>query len=127
LSEAVVKTSRHSYTDTVERLTATIAAAGNTLFAKIDQSAAAASVGMSLRPTTLLIFGNPKGGTLLMDAFPLSALDLPLKLLVWEESDTVDVAYTPANVLAARYGVAGKDALIAALDHALETVVASIA
>jgi len=82
---------------------------------------------MSLRPTTLLIFGNPKGGTLLMDAFPLSALDLPLKLLVWEESDTVDVAYTPANVLAARYGVAGKDALIAALDHALETVVASIA
>jgi uncharacterized protein (DUF302 family) len=127
LSEAIVRTSRHSFSDTVERLTAATVASGSTVFATIDQSAAATSVGSSLRPTTLLIFGNPKGGTPLMDAFPLSALDLPLKLLVWEANGTVEVAYTPAGVIAARYNVNGKDALIAALEHALETAVVAVA
>lgn len=126
MSDAVVKTSRYSYSETIDRLTATIVAAGSTVFANIDQSAAARSAGMTLRPTTLIVFGNPKGGTPLMDAFPLAALELPLKLLIWEESGTVDVAYTPASVIAVRYAVAGKDALIAALDHAVETVVASV-
>ena len=61
-----------------------------------------------------------------MDAFPLSALDLPLKLLIWEENGTISVAYTPASVIAARYGVNGRDALVASLDRALEALVASI-
>jgi uncharacterized protein (DUF302 family) len=126
VSEAIVTSSRHSYSETLERLRAAIAAAGSTLFAEIDQSAAANSVGLILRPTTLLIFGNPKGGTLLMDAFPLSALDLPLKLLVWEAAGAVEVAYTPASSIAARYAVTGKDALIAALDAALTTIVGSL-
>lgn len=85
MPEAVVaiitKRSRHSYPQTLEILKKAIADAGNTVFAAIDQSAAAAGVGLTLRPTTLLVFGNPKGGTPMMDAFPLVALELPLKLL----------------------------------------------
>lgn len=127
MSEAIVKTSPHSYAVTCDRLKVAIAAAGATLFAEIDQSAAAERVGLQLRPTLLLIFGNPRGGTLLMDAFPLSALDLPLKLVVWQDRTAVTVAYTPATVIAARYGVTGKDALIAALDETLEAIVASLA
>ncbi len=127
MSEALVVTSRHPYAETVALLTAAIAAAGSTLFASIDQSAAAAAAGLSLRPTTLLIFGNPKGGTPLMEAAPLSALDLPLKLLVWDEDGAVMVAYVRASAIAARYGVAGKDALIAALDRTLESLASSVA
>jgi uncharacterized protein (DUF302 family) len=56
-----------------------------------------------------------------------AALDLPLKLLVWEETGNVKVAYIPASVLAARYEVTGKDAQIAAMDHALETITAAVA
>ena len=75
---AIVSISRYAYGETVERLMSAIAAAGTTLFAQIDQSAAAENAGLRLRPTTLLVFGNPKAGTPLMDAFPLAALDLPL-------------------------------------------------
>jgi uncharacterized protein (DUF302 family) len=127
MSDAVVRVSRYSYGETCSRLTGAIHAAGATLFASIDQSAAAASVGLSLRPTTLLVFGNPKAGTALMEAFPLTALDLPLKFAIWDEGNEVRVAFTPASVIAARYGVSGSDATIAALDHALETLVASVA
>jgi len=126
VNEPIVKTSGYSYSETCERLKAAIVAGGATLFAEIDQSAAAESVGLHLRPTALLVFGNPRGGTPLMDAFPLSALDLPLKVLVWEGPAGVQVAYTQARVIAARYAVTGKDALIAALDHALEMVVGSL-
>jgi uncharacterized protein (DUF302 family) len=62
-----------------------------------------------------------------MDAFPLIALDLPLKLLVWEDHANVKVAYTQAAVLAKRYDVIGKDAQIAAMERTLEAVVASVA
>jgi uncharacterized protein (DUF302 family) len=127
MSDVVIKSSRFEFSETVQRLTAAIGDAGNTAFADIDQSAAAQSAGLSLRPTRLLVFGNPKGGTPLMDAFPLAALDLPLKLLVWEEHGATQVAYTPPSAIAARYGVTGKDAQIAGMTHALETIVASVA
>jgi uncharacterized protein (DUF302 family) len=125
--QSTIKTSRFSYPDTVAALSKAIVNAGNTIFATIDQSAAAASVGLTLRPTTLIVFGNPKGGTGLMAAFPLVALDLPLKLLVWEEDGVVEVAYVPASVIAERYGVTGMDALIATMDHALDTLTGLIA
>jgi uncharacterized protein (DUF302 family) len=127
MSEAVVVTSRHTYSETIALLTRAITAAGSTLFANIDQSAAAAAAGLTLRPTTLLLFGNPKGGTPLMDEFPLVALDLPLKVLVWDEDGTAKVAYVKASEIAARFGVAGRDALISSLDRALETLVSTIA
>jgi uncharacterized protein (DUF302 family) len=121
------KTSRYPFTETLARLSQAIVDAHNTIFATIDQSAAAREAGLTLRPTTLVIFGNPKGGTPLMEAFPLAALDLPLKFLVWEENGGVNVAYTTAAEIAKRYGVTGKDALIQAMDHALETLAGSIA
>jgi uncharacterized protein (DUF302 family) len=118
----MTKPSRYSYSETILRLSKALTDGGNTIFATIDQAAAAETVGLSLRPTALIVFGNPKGGTPLMEAFPLVALELPLKLLVWEESDRVRVAYMAMSEIAARYGVAGMDERIAALDRALDTL-----
>jgi uncharacterized protein (DUF302 family) len=119
--------SRYPYAETVERLSSAISNAGNTIFATIDQATAARSAGTSLRPTTLIVFGNPKGGTPLMDAFPLVGLELPLKLLIWEQDGATNVAYEPMTEIAARYGVAGMDARIAAMDAALAALVATVA
>jgi uncharacterized protein (DUF302 family) len=121
----VIKGSQYSFDETIARLTKAVADGGNMLFANIDQSAAAKGVGLHLRPTRLLLFGNPKGGTPLMDAFPLAALDLPLKIVIWEESGRTMLAYTAAAAIAGRYDVTGKDAQIAGMTHALETIVAS--
>lgn len=118
----MTKRSRYSYPETLAKLTQAMTAAGNTIFATIDQAAAAAGVGLTLRPTTLIIFGNPRGGTPLMDAFPLVGLELPLKAMVWEENGSVNVAYEPMSEIAARYGVTGMDARIAAMDLALDGV-----
>lgn len=123
----VSKRSRHSYAHTLEILKKAMTDAGNTIFASIDQTAAASSVGLSLRPTTLLVFGNPKGGTPLMDAFPLVALELPLKLLVWQEAAGVSVASERMSEIAARFGVTGMDARIEAMDHALDALTATVA
>lgn len=70
-----IKESRSSYAETIAQLSRAIVDAGNTVFVTIDQAAAAGSVGMTLRPTTLIIFGNPRGGTPFMNDFPLVALD----------------------------------------------------
>ncbi len=118
----ITKQSRYSYSETIARLSKAIEDGGNTIFATIDQSAAALDAGLTLRPTSLLIFGNPKGGTPLMDAFPLVALELPLKLLVWEADGRVSVAFVPMADVATRYGVTGMGARIAAMDRALETL-----
>lgn len=77
--------SAHDFAATVARLTRLLADQGMTLFADIDQAAAAAQASMTLRPTRLLIFGNPKGGTPAMQANPHAALLLPLKAVVWED------------------------------------------
>ncbi len=123
----MTKQSLHSYSVTVERLSKAITAGGNTIFATIDQAAAAKTVGLALRPTTLIIFGNPKGGTPLMDAFPLVALELPLKLLVWEDGDGAKVAYTTMSEIAARYDVTGMDERIAAMDRAIDMLTNAVA
>jgi uncharacterized protein (DUF302 family) len=115
----VVRQSRYSYSETLARLSRAIVGAGNTIFVTIDQAAAAAEAGLTLRPTSLIVFGNPKGGTLLMDAFPLVALELPLKVLVWEADATVSIAYTPASHIAQHYGIPASDPRIAAMDRTL--------
>jgi len=79
--------SPYSVTETIDRLEAILQAKGITIFARIDQRAEAEKVGLSLRPTELLLFGNPKAGTPLMLAEPMIALDLPLKVLAWEAAD----------------------------------------
>ena len=118
----MTKRSRFGYSETIATLTAAMTDAGNTIFARIDQSAAAKSAGLTLRPTTLIIFGNPEGGTPLMVTFPLVALALPLKVLVWDENGVVDVAYETMADVAARYGVTGAEARIASIDRAMETL-----
>jgi uncharacterized protein (DUF302 family) len=118
----MTKRSRFSYAETLAKLQGAITNGGNTIFASIDQAAAAQAVGMTLRPTTLIVFGNPKAGTPFMDKFPLFALELPLKLLVWEDSGAVSVAYEPLKDSAVRYGVTGLDERIAAIDHAVDTL-----
>src|SRR5882762_4126564 len=77
--------SPHPVEQTVERLRALLHDKGATLFALVDHSGEAAKIGMTMRPTKLLIFGNPKAGTPLMLAAPTMAIDLPLKILVWED------------------------------------------
>lgn len=79
--------SRHTVDETVARLTHALQEKGITLFALVDHNGEAAKVGLSMRPTKLLIFGNPAGGTPLMLAVPLIAIDLPLKILVWEDAE----------------------------------------
>ena len=98
--------SHHSVDETVQRANSILQSKGVTVFAVIDHSGEAEKVGMKMRPTKLLIFGNPKGGTPLMLAAPSIAIDLPLKLLIWEDTDgKVWVSYNTPQYLARRHGL----------------------
>ncbi|HWC15943.1 MAG TPA: DUF302 domain-containing protein [Terriglobales bacterium] len=97
--------SNHPVEQTVEKLKEILERKGVTLFALVDHSGEAAKVGMKMRPTKLLIFGNPKAGTPLMLAAPSSAIDLPLKLLVWEDGQSrVWISYNSPEYLQDRHG-----------------------
>jgi uncharacterized protein (DUF302 family) len=106
VSGVVNRRSPLSVAETVERLTGAIGAAGAKIFAVIDQSAEAARAGTSLRDTQLVLFGNPLAGTPVMEASPLAALDLPLKILVWADDDgVVWMTYLSPAWLADRYDI----------------------
>ena len=118
-ASVITKTSRHSVSDTVSLLLEVVASKGMKVFAVIDHSAEAASVGLQLRDAKVVIFGSPQAGTPVMQAAPLAALDLPLKVLVWADGSITKVSFTAPSTLAARYGLtaamatrlAGVDAL----------------
>jgi uncharacterized protein (DUF302 family) len=96
--------SHHSVEETVVRLKAILESKGITLFALIDHSGEAEKVGMKMPPTKLLIFGNPKGGTPLMLAAPSAAIDLPLKILVWQDAQgKVWLSYNSPEYLKQRH------------------------
>lgn len=98
--------SNHSVDETVEKLKGILQAKEITLFALVDHSGEAAKAGMKMRPTKLLIFGNPKAGTPLMLAAPGSAIDLPLKILVWEDGQSkVWISYNSPEYLQKRHGL----------------------
>jgi uncharacterized protein (DUF302 family) len=100
----VNKLSHHSVDETLANLQATLQAKGIAVFALVDHSGEAAKVGMKMRPTKLLIFGNPKGGTPLMLAAPSIAIDLPLKILIWEDDQgKVWASYNSPEYLAERH------------------------
>jgi uncharacterized protein (DUF302 family) len=101
----VTKVSPWSPDDTVSRLSAVAAARGMKVFAVIDHSGEARQIGLELRDTKLVIFGSPEVGTPVMEAAPLSALDLPLRVLVWADGHQTKVSYTAPAALAARYGL----------------------
>ncbi len=108
-TDGIVSTrSPHSAGGTVARLSELIRGAGATLFAVIDQSGEAERAGLSLRDTKLLIFGSPAAGTPIMAADPLAAVDLPLKIVVWEDDNrAVWMTYLDPGWLAARHGLTG--------------------
>lgn len=97
--------STHSAQKTADLLESFLSGKGMKIFARIDQAAEAAAVGLELRPTILLLFGNPKAGTPLMQQYPNLALDLPLKALVWEEAGKVHVTFNGPDELRERYNL----------------------
>src|SRR5438874_10714028 len=98
--------SSHSVDETVEKLKGILQAKGIALFALVDHSGAAIKAGMKMRPTKLLIFGNPKAGTPVMLAAPSSAIDLPLKILIWEDAQgKAWVTYNNPGYLQERHNI----------------------
>jgi uncharacterized protein (DUF302 family) len=112
--------SAHSAAETVERLKALLAKKGIHLFAQIDHAAGAKKVGLRLRPTQVLIFGNPQAGTPLMQSQQTTGLDLPLRVLIWEdEAGKVWLTYHPLEFLAQLHRVSDRDEAVKALDAGL--------
>ena len=109
LDHLIVRQSAHDVAATLDRLETALTEAGITVFARIDHAAGAAAIDEALAPTELLIFGNPRLGTPLMQSEPAIGLDLPLKALAWQDADgQVWLAYTDPAALAARYGIADR-------------------
>ncbi len=105
-SGIINKPSNHSVDQTVEKLKGILRAKGVTLFAMVDHSGEAEKVGIKMPPTKLLIFGSPKAGTPLMLAAPTSAIDLPLKILIWEDAERkVWLSYNSPAYLQERHGL----------------------
>jgi uncharacterized protein (DUF302 family) len=124
----ITKKSALSPGETMDRLEAAVRGKGLTVFARVDHSGGAASVGMPLRFTQLLIFGNPKGGTPLMQSRQTIGIDLPLKILVWQdEPGDVWVSYQDPAYLAARHEITDRADSVSALAKALESLVTAVA
>jgi uncharacterized protein (DUF302 family) len=112
--------SAHSATGTVERLKGLLAQKGIEVFAHIDHAAGAASVGLPLRRTQVLIFGSPRAGTPLMQARQTVGLDLPLRVLVWEDGEgKVWLTYRPVKDVARQHHISDRDETVQALDTGL--------
>ena len=110
--------------ETLDRLIAALGSRGLTVLARVDHADGAAKVGMALRPTEVVIFGNPKGGTPLMQDRQTAGIDLPLKALVWEDAEgKVWLAYNDPAWLARRHGLgAGSAAAVKAMEAGLSAI-----
>ena len=116
--------SAHSVKDTIERIIALMESKGLTTFARIDHAANAKNAGLSLRPTELVIFGNPKAGTILMQDHQTCGIDLPLKALAWEdENGKVWLTHNETTWIAERHGLTVKSIeTIVAMEGNLKTI-----
>lgn len=124
----VVGPSSHSVKQSLDRLTEMLAKKGITVFARVDHAAGAKKVGQELAPTELLIFGNPKMGTPLMQANRHMGLELPMKVLAWQDDDgKVWLGYVRPETLKLRHAVTGKDELFAKMAGALRKLTAAAA
>jgi uncharacterized protein (DUF302 family) len=102
----ISKASPYNVPETLQKLEAVLQSKGISVFARIDHSGEAGKAGLAMRPTQLLVFGNPKGGTPIMVAAPLSAIDLPLKALAWEDQDgQVWLSYNDPQFFRHRFGL----------------------
>ena len=107
----------------MDRLEAEIGANGMKVFARIDHAAGAAEVGLELRPTELIIFGNARGGTPLMQSVQTVGIDLPLKALVWEDaSGTTWVSHNEPSWIAQRHGVENVEPVVSKMTAALRAM-----
>ncbi|MEO0424572.1 MAG: DUF302 domain-containing protein [Pseudomonadota bacterium] len=124
----VTRESAHSVAETLDRLEAIVREKGFTVFARIDHAAGAAKVEKSLRPTQLLIFGNPKVGTALMSSAQSVGLDLPIRVVAYEDAHgTVHLAYTAPAALAARHHIGDRDEVVKRMSKALAGFTAAAA
>jgi uncharacterized protein (DUF302 family) len=115
--------SSHDPRETMNRLEAAVTAKGLTVFARIDHAAGASVAGLPLRPTEVLIFGNAKGGTPLMQAAQTIGIDLPLKALVWQDaSGETWLSWNDPAWLAARHGISGEEAVVGRLTALLNEI-----
>jgi uncharacterized protein (DUF302 family) len=120
----VTKLSPWSVEETVTRLSGVLDDKNLKLFAVVDHSGEARSSGLELRDTKLVIFGSPLAGTPVMQAAPLAALDLPLKVLVWADGDQTKLSYVAPSELAVRYGLSDELATrLAAIDAVTDAVI----
>ena len=123
-SGVVTAVSASAFDSTVARLERAAVANGLTVAAKIDHAAAARKAGLTLRPTTLIIAGNPAAGTPLMVADQTMAVELPLRFLVWQGEDgKTRVSYDPIKAIAARHHLTGPDQLLTKMTGAIELIV----
>jgi uncharacterized protein (DUF302 family) len=115
--------STHGFAETVQKIESLLSAKNIHLFAKIDHAAGAREVGLSLRPTVVLLFGNPQAGTPLMQSRQTIGIDLPLKILVWEdESGKAWLSYNHPAYLAQRHGILDRDTAVGALTMNVEAL-----
>ena len=119
----VTKPSRFSVETTLDRLESAVKQKGFTVFARINHAAGAAKIGKQLRPTELLIFGNPKVGTALMSSRQSAGLDLPIRVVAWEDSTgQVWLAYSAPRYLEERYRIPDRQAVIGKMTGALKNL-----
>ena len=115
--------SRFGPNETMDRLEAAIRAQGMEVFARIDHAAGASEAGLELRPTEVIIFGNARGGTPLMQSVQTIGIDLPLKALVWEDaSGTTWLSYNEPSWIAQRHGVANAEPVVSKMSAALSAM-----
>jgi uncharacterized protein (DUF302 family) len=124
----VTTTSSHDVATTTDRLAERVTEAGFSVFARIDHAAGATGVDMLLRPTELLLFGNPMGGTLLMQSAQTAGIDLPLKYLVWQDAaGVVHIGWNAPAWVAGRHAIEDRGALIERMADALRELAAAAA
>lgn len=117
------KRSAHGPEETAKRLVTVLESKGMRIFNRVAHAKAAAGVGVALRPTELIIFGNPKVGSALMACAQQSAIDLPLKALIWRDSEGVTwISYNDPAYLKARHNIQGCDAVIGKMSKALAAI-----
>lgn len=125
MTELRTTTSSHDFEQTVSRLNAELARRGLEVFARIDHAAGARSVGLDMPATVVVLFGSPRAGTPLMEAAPDLAVDLPLRLLVRERADSVELVFTDPATTVAKRGLPAASA--APLVETMNGVVAAVA
>jgi uncharacterized protein (DUF302 family) len=116
----VSKTSAHSVKDTLDKLEAIVTSKGFTVVARVNHAKAAEKSGQSLNPTEVLIFGNPKVGTALMKSNQSIGLDLPIKVVAWEDDKgVVTIAYNDPTWMVMRHGIKDRDEVVTKMTGAL--------